>query len=413
MRRSITRAVAAIVATAAITSVGIEAGASAPPDPAAVAAADWLATQQNGAGLVSTGFDPTIDTVAAVSSWTLTGTHPASVAAAMSALSADVNGVVQKAGVDQAGRLAQLVVAVVATGGDPRSFGGTDLLARLTATRTTGGNDDGLYGGPNVYGSAFTDGLVLVALRAAGTSDPGAVAWLTRQQCANGAWTGYRPDPTAPCGTNPTEVPVDTNGTAVALRGLAASGLSPAHDTLGWFASVQFPEGGWGYDVSATASDPDSTGLVMAAIVAAGASPLDAAFTSGQKQPATALRSFQFGPGATPPGQPGALFYPPYVPGDAPTPSVLATNDAIGALLLGAPTVAPAAVVAAPVVLTDQQRFAFFVFLLRLDQAKRFEAFIAAVKAAHPMTTVRRTVCTRTRHGHRVCRVVLRRVARR
>jgi len=450
MRRSITRAVAAILTVIAVSLAGLPLAsaepASASTDPAVIAAADWLASKQGPSGLVTAGFDPTSDTISSIISWSAAGVHQASIDAAIAALAGDVDTAVRGgAASDQAGRVARLILATVSAGQNPRAFGGADLVARLTATRTIGGPDDGLYGSPNIFGSSFTVGLALLALHAVGSADAGAVDWLLNQQCADGSWYGYRSDLLTPCPHDPANfVFSDTNGTALAAQGLASMGTAPLHDTLAYFAAMQLGDGGWGYDDSSGSSDPDSTGLVISAIAALGSSVASPTFTFGACDPATALRSFQFGADATAPGEPGAFFYPPFVPGEPATPNVVSANDAIPALLITAPatppvvhstttttTVAPTvdpvrppAVGSAP--LTQEQRFALAVSLMRPDEALRFATFLRVLSSPQVLSatrhrshhrvrrhTVHRRVCHRKKSGKRTCRRVTRRVVER
>jgi hypothetical protein len=136
----------------------------------------------------------------------------------------------------------------------------------------------------------------------------------------------HRTDLTAVCASDPvTFVEPDTNSTAMATLGLQAVRATPTVNPMTWFTAIRDADGGWSFDgQSFSSTDPDSTGLVMAAERALGHAP-DAHAIS-------ALTQFQFGSTATPADR-GAFFYPPF--SGPPVPNVLATNDAITGLAAG------------------------------------------------------------------------------
>jgi hypothetical protein len=254
--------------------------------------------------------------------------------------------VVDSTGHDRPGSLARLILAAEATAMNPRSFGGTDLVARLQATMQRTGPDRGLFGVQSpTFDGAFRQGLSLAALslvrprpavlrRGQGSiDDVPAVAWLRAQQCADGSWTPYRADLSAPCTFDATHFTgPDTNSTALAVLGLVAVDATGGSAAGRWFAAVRSGDGGWSFNGGDTTSaDPDSTGLVLAALRALG--------TPGDDRAVTRLLQFQFGPSAAGADR-GAFWFPPF--DDSPrTPSLLATNDALVGL---APGVWPAVV---------------------------------------------------------------------
>jgi hypothetical protein len=239
--------------------------------------------------------------------------------------------------VDAPGRLAEVILAAVATGTDPTRFGGTsasnDLVARLLATETTSGADKGLFGSPNAptYSSAFTQGLAVLALTAAGHPEAAAAAWLVAQQCSDGGWTSYRSSTTTDCpAPDPkTYAGPDTNSTAIAVEALTAAKVSMTHDALNFFARSQYPNGGFSYYgvVSKLQTvDPDSTALVLQALVALGATgtpPFGSTTGAGRAQ--GALSGFQLACAASAADR-GAFTYP-----GTKGPSLLATIQAIPA----------------------------------------------------------------------------------
>ena len=122
-------------------------------------------------------------------------------------------------GPDQAGKLA---VTVVAAGQDPYAFGGVDLVHVLTATHYS----------PTL--GAFG-------------------------------------------------VPTNTWHQAFAILGLAAAGETPPPMATQTLINLQQPDGGWKYDLSGSpwnTTTPDSTGLAMQALIAAGVAADDASIVN-------------------------------------------------------------------------------------------------------------------------------------
>ncbi|MFJ2442057.1 MULTISPECIES: prenyltransferase/squalene oxidase repeat-containing protein [unclassified Streptomyces] len=98
-----------------------------------------------------------------------------------------------------------------------------------------------------------------------------AVRWLQGQQCADGAFTAYRPDPAVPCdGRTPGDVGV--TATAVqTLSSLGGQGVAMG-GAIGWLRTAQNADGGWGRAPGAP-SDARSISLVIGALTAAGVRP--------------------------------------------------------------------------------------------------------------------------------------------
>jgi hypothetical protein len=130
--------------------------------------------------------------------------------------------------------------------------------------------DSGLFGSADAtYDGVYRQSTALLGLDAAHAALPAAaVGWLTRQQCASGAFQAYRADTSAPCAapdpaafTGP-----DSNSTALAALALKASGRSAAAArAVGALRSAQNTDGGWGYTLGG-ASDVNSTALALAAL---------------------------------------------------------------------------------------------------------------------------------------------------
>ncbi len=297
------------------------------------AGALWLAGQFGPGGAIPSATTPgqpddsaTANAVLALAS---AGTDTPVAQQGLAYLAAHVNDYVQVGGVDQPGALALLVLDAHALGVDPRTFGGTDLVARLEATQLTAGSDAGLFGTSDpTYDGAYRQGLSLAALAAAGVTTGATVtaaeAWLTAQQCPGGGWTSYL-TASNPCNGAPANYAgPDTNSTALAVLGLAAEGAAPSALTaaLGFLRTNQNPDGGWGYYPTNT-SDPDSTGLVAQALAALGVPAVDPSLVQPGGTPVTSLASFQVlsGPGS------GAFTFP-----GVPGPDLLATYQALPGL---------------------------------------------------------------------------------
>jgi len=300
--------------------------------------ATWLAAQLTPGGYILSTTTPgesdlgsTANAVLALAS---AGIDPAGAQSAIGYLETQVNSYVTVDGSDGPGQLALLILDAHVLGVDPRSFGGTDLVSRLLATEQTSGPDAGLFGVQDpTYDGAYRQGLSLAALAAVGVTDPSQVgsaeSWLEAQQCPDGGWTSYITD-SNPCDGDPAsyEGP-DTNSTALAVEGLAVQGAlgpSASANALSFITGAQDSDGGWGYEPNSSSApgstDPDSTALVIQAILALGQSPSATVFQRGSSNPVFALLSFQLGSGSGV----GAFFYP-----GSSGPDLLATYQAVPA----------------------------------------------------------------------------------
>jgi hypothetical protein len=298
MRTSVRRAAIVLVAALSAFVPGANPALAAPapsvtPPAAAATGADtgaaWLAAQLTANGGFLTGFtgDPSVgDTADAVLALFAAGTGRDAAATAVAWL----QGHIADAGADP-GQLAKLILVADAAGLSPTDFAGAagssdDLVAALLATQRTTGPDAGLFGAADPsFDGAFRQGLALTALVAAGVAPADLAAgtgWLTAQQCANGALQAYRADTSQPCGpTSPSTFSgPDSNSTALAVMALAAVGDPAVADGVTWLNDNRDDDGGWAYYPGpSSVSDPNSTGLAMLAVVAAGGTPPDAAYT--------------------------------------------------------------------------------------------------------------------------------------
>jgi hypothetical protein len=337
---------ATLLSAATMTSFGAPAGAVTPAVPqtaAAQSAARWIGSQLTPQGTIDDITPGTPDlsaTAQAAIGLGATGVDLTGARAALSYLKANAATYITKQGSDGPGQLANLILAAHALGANPSSFGGTNLVARLLATEQTSGPNAGRFG-TDAQDAAFNagtvdQGLALAALAAAGVkADTASLTWLEGQQCINGGWTD--PDNVnTPCDPDPIGSAFpneDTNTTSYAIQGLAAQGALTAPmstNALAFLTSAQDSDGGWPLSPNTTAnpetSDPNSTALVIQALLALGQSPSSPTFDQGANTPLTALLSFQVTSGQ----DAGAFSFPGV--GTAATGNVLATNQVVPAL---------------------------------------------------------------------------------
>ncbi|MGW6565045.1 prenyltransferase/squalene oxidase repeat-containing protein [Streptomyces sp. NPDC054975] len=156
----------------------------------------------------------------------------------------------------------------------------------------------GLYGKKDpTYDGVWRQSLAFIAQTTSGVQPAdAAVDWLTKQQCANGAFASYRPDPAKPC--DPATM-LDTNATAVAvqaLTGVKGGSATPeplrkaAEAGASWLKGVQNKDGGWGYNPGSP-SDANSTSIVVSALTALGQKPGEVKSAEG-RTPYDALLAF-------------------------------------------------------------------------------------------------------------------------
>ena len=235
------------------------------------------------------------------------GSQPEALGRTLAYIEANVDAYVTEVGTNTTGRFAYLIMLAVATGHDPRAYGGSrvDLVAGLRDRYST--EEPGLYGPVNPYASVMIHSLALLAMHAAGEPVPAdAIAWLVDQQCdtANnslGGWQAYRAPAgggRAPCGVSSgtSYEGADANSTGFALQALARLGATGGFASAGaWLTSLQAsaatPTGGFGQYVGDDA-DPNSTALIIQALVAMGDDPLAARWTPASSTPLQSLSSW-------------------------------------------------------------------------------------------------------------------------
>jgi hypothetical protein len=193
-----------------------------------------------------------------------------------------------------AGPCGQLIQAVVAAGLNPGAFGGVNLLTSLGHFYDS---SSGAFGTV----SAFTQALAVQGLVAASQPVPAAALHLlVIRQDSDGGW-GYllaKDNPNAPS---------DTNSTAMVLMALDAAGIHTRDaGALAWLHTQQDSDGGFPYQAG-FGTDPDSTALVIQALLAAGQNPNAPAWTiAGHTPLAELIASQQPDGGFAFPGNPGS-----------------------------------------------------------------------------------------------------------
>ena len=170
------------------------------------------------------------------------------------------------------GLKAKLALAARAGGRHPRSFGGRNLIREIRMSQRPNG-----HYGPS--GSVIDQALAMLALVAVSQQPTGsAVAWLTEAQCPDGGWQFDAPyDPSVDnrhCFTQGAGdfSRSDTNTTSYAVQALdaLASPVAPSISPFAFFRLVRDPiKHGWGFDLTTSLTDANSTALVLQAYAAA------------------------------------------------------------------------------------------------------------------------------------------------
>jgi hypothetical protein len=156
------------------------------------------------------------------------------------------------------GEVSRAILVAVATGQDPRNFGGRDLVNSLLSKQDP---DTGMLGG-----DLFKHAYAVLALHNAGAAIPeGAVTAMTSQFTEDGGWALFG-------GTTPGTA--DTNTTALVMQALVAVGkVDAAAGALPYLRRMQNADGGFPYQKPSawgTDSDANSTAVVIQALNALG-----------------------------------------------------------------------------------------------------------------------------------------------
>ncbi len=256
--------------TTGLTALAPAASAHEDLDPRPAAnAADWLAAQLVDGALPSSFGSPDWGkTIDAGYAFLEVGDHAAEVTDIVDALAAaiDTDGdyisgePFGDTGSTYAGSTAKAAAFADATGGDPASFGGEDLIARLEATIQASGRIEDITAYDD-YANVIGQTWAARALTDAGSASADeAVAFLLKQQCGEG-W--FRQDFTRPddgddmtfsdpatdgrCRTTNSTSNVDATALAVVLLQPLAAGSTAidgaVDDAVAWLQSVQKANG--------------------------------------------------------------------------------------------------------------------------------------------------------------------------
>ncbi|MGZ6268124.1 MAG: hypothetical protein ACXWNR_06135, partial [Candidatus Limnocylindrales bacterium] len=234
MRRSVVAS--AILATFLSLPLALAAPASAAPptdSQRATAALQYLLAAQRTDGSIDGSLGETADLVIGTAA---AGYDPATLHGCSAGTGAlDFLATASDLAATDANKTGKAILAVVAAGGDPSSFAGRNLLARLTALYHAGG----AYGD----GSTFSQSFAILALVASGQTVPSAaIAELEALQgSVDGSWTYGTSAPVA-AGDG------DSNSTAIALMALHAARVDTADATaFTYLHSQQLDDGGFPY----------------------------------------------------------------------------------------------------------------------------------------------------------------------
>ena len=210
------------------------------------------------------------------------------------------------------GLAAKYVIAELLTGHSPRNVAGVNLVDVVIKSYNA---ETGVYGA-----DVTTHALATLALVAAGEPSPAkAIDALGKYQLDDGSWS-FTGDRTPKGG--------DTNTTSLAIQAFVAAQMRshPAVDKgISYLQSQQNADGGFPYSKDSgfgSATDANSTALVIQAIVATDGSPVMGPWANVDGNPLAALVKLQ--------NPSGAFRYDAATPDD----NTLATYQAIPALLL-------------------------------------------------------------------------------
>jgi hypothetical protein len=165
---------------------------------------------------------------------------------------------VKQGAVKDAAGLSRTVLAAVATGQDPRNFGGKNLVQALLVAQ----DKDTNRFGDSLYAHAYA----MLALHNAGEPVPQSAIDLLKTQIADdGAWSLFG---------GPTPGLADTNTTALAIQALVAVGeRDAAYSAHAYLQRMQNADGGFPYQKPSswgTDTDANSTAVVVQALYALG-----------------------------------------------------------------------------------------------------------------------------------------------
>lgn len=318
--RMVRRWFSGILLATLLTAFGGQVWAATTPEGAAKTALAWLNTRQQADGSFP-GFDAGAN-ADAIFALAASGIDPNKVQRGGVSPVAFLETQAGTYGTKGAATAGKTVLAAIAAGKDPRSFGGQNLIEVIGKS---------LDAATGRYGTQTTDhAYALLALAAAGEAVPSSAVDATAAlQLPDGGWS-Y--DGAAATGS-------DTNTTALVIQALKAAKAGDAQiaKAVDYLKSQQNADGGFPYSQTSqygNASDANSTAVTIQGLLAAGIDPRS--LIKGGNDPLAALMTFQ--------NASGAFRYQQTAPDD----NDLATAQAIPALLLKTFPLASAAGASAP-----------------------------------------------------------------
>ena len=263
------RAGACLLGITLLSAAPASALAAATPQQRARDGAGYVASHQKANGSIP-AFSPIGSTADAIVSFVAAGRGAGNVTDALRYLSQQVGA----GNVTGVGLRAKVVMAAVAAGKDPRTFGGSNLVSQILQTQ----RPNGRYGAST---AVYDQALAMLALAASGAGpSKRATSWLASAQCDDGGWQYDAPavrtdDRHCLDGVDPSTdfFESDTNTTSLAVQALAVGrgNAAPANDPFAFFSSLRDPQfGGWGYTWGLETTDANSTALVIQAYAASG-----------------------------------------------------------------------------------------------------------------------------------------------
>lgn len=157
-----------------------------------------------------------------------------------------------------AGSIAKAALAAEVQGMNPRKLGGVNLFARLASLLTKSGrySDHSSFGD---FSNAFSQSLAILALSRPGTAPKSSVNFLISAECKDGGF---------PLDFGARKCVSDPDSTGMAVQALLAAGRKVAAQRgEHWLARVQRPDGGFASGAKA-APNANSTGLAGEALAA-------------------------------------------------------------------------------------------------------------------------------------------------
>ena len=267
-----------LIATSALAAP-VSAG---PNDPRALRGTRYIVGRQGENGSVP-GFSKVGATADAMLALSAARRSPKSVARAIAYLRTKAEGL------RSVGLMGKVVMAVVAAGRNPRSFGGRNLVLAIKRKR----RDSGRYGGTDSRAAVLNHALAMLGLAAVPEAVPlSSYEWLREARCPDRGWQydapsrsrdGFHCDDGSPGDVTRT----DTNTTSYAVQALKAALVSApvrskiqpagfrASASIAYFRSARdHVRGGWRYSHQRSAfgsrayTDANSTALVLQAYAA-------------------------------------------------------------------------------------------------------------------------------------------------